>query len=194
MGSLRSLRTGHTNYLPRFEVPALTRGTSEEMEVWMKRVWQFGLLEMLSEHPAVWWEVNSFETRVGNVSVSICPIGELQQTAWIEELEQQGYLSFSREPWRIEGRDIYSPKKLTRLERRVIKTLDGRRYLKGSTLLKRLKSDPQQIEDTVRGLCERGLVWLPTGYSRAQFADAHFYITPHGQDFMTPRQGATKEA
>ena len=182
MGSLRSLRTGHTNYLPRFEVPPLTQGTSEEMEVWVKRVWQSKLLETLRKHSAFFWEVSEFRIQFGDVIIQ--PTVE-QQIAWIEELKEQGYLSISQEPWRFEGLDIYSPKKLTGLEQQIIETLDHHRYLKGITLLKRFKADPQQIEDTVCGLCQRGLVKVNPGAVLVEFADVYFSITNHGHEFAT---------
>ena len=191
MGSLRSLR-GHTNYLPRFEVPALTQGTSEEIGIFLKKVWQSKLLGVVRKHSLSLWEVREARTQFGDVEVSIKPTYE-QQMAWLEELEEQGYVSISREyntdgraiVGRIEGLDIYSPKKRTGLERQVIETLAPHKYLKGSTLLKRFKANSQQIEDTVWGLCERGLIRLGTCYGTDEFEDANFFITDHGRDLMT---------
>ena len=166
MGSLRSLRTGHTSYLPRFEVPALTQGTNEEMEIWMKQVWQSKLLETVSKHPAYRKDVRQARTQFGDVTVTIQPTLEQQET-WLEELEQRGYVSLSQVTHLIEGLDIYSPKKLTRLERQVIETLAPHRYLQGKTLLKRLKADPKQIEDTVYRLGKLGLVKVRYGIGHA---------------------------
>ncbi|MBI5251789.1 MAG: hypothetical protein HY912_20035 [Desulfomonile tiedjei] len=191
MGSLRKLRTAHTNYLPRFEVPALTRGTSEEMEVFVKKVWQWELLERVRKHPATTRDLEDILreviTEFGDVTVCILA-SFVEQRAWLKELEEQGYISISRDGM-VNGADIYTPRKLTVLEQRIIDTLGQHKKMKGSTIAKRLKRSPEEVGKCVGELWHRKLVeydsWeFPTPQD---VCDLRFSLTKPGRAYRSEK-------